>query len=52
MARYYAESNLRSNNKVDLRKIESGEYYRQARKDITVKQFCKWLKNGFSYVKM
>ena len=38
----YAESNLRSNNKVDIRKIESGEYYRQARKDVTVKQFCKW----------
>ena len=41
-ARYYAESSLRSNSKVDIRKIESGEYYRQARKDITVKQFCKW----------
>ena len=42
MARYYAESNLRSTNKIDIRKIESGEYYRQARKDVTVKQFRKW----------
>ena len=41
MARYYAESNLRSYDKVDIRKIESGEYYRQARKDVRVKKFCK-----------